>query len=295
MCLKLKISLLLALILSKLFKLIFKNMSNKKIKISQIQFEARNTPLENANLLERLFKRSIKFEPDLICTPECSNIITNDKSHLLKYATFQEDCPILKMTKFFAKKNKVNINIGSLLLKIKNKKKLVNRSILINKKGKIQDSYDKINLFDVNISKKENHRESHFFIKGNKLVLSKILGIKIGFTICYDLRFPDMFRKYAKSGAKIILMPAAFTIPTGKAHWETLIRARAIENSIFVIATNMCGTHHSRRKTYGHSMLCNPWGEIIKKCSSKTTILNSMINLNEVSTVRSKIPSVLNG
>ena len=266
----------------------------KKFKISQIQFQAKPTPEENADLLEKFFIKSKKFNPDLICTPECSNIITNDKKHLFKHSTYQDDCPIIDKAKKFSKKNKVNINIGSLLLKIKNKKKLVNRSVLINKMGKIQTTYDKIHLFDVNINNKENHRESHSFIKGDKLVLTVINGVKIGLSICYDLRFPNMYRQLAKKGAQIILIPAAFTVPTGKAHWETLIKARAIENSIFVLATNMCGTHHSGRKTYGHSLLCNPWGKIINRGSSKSKIINSVIDLNNISKVRFKIPSIYN-
>ena len=267
----------------------------KKFRISQIQFQAKSTPQENAILLEKYFIKSQKYIPNLICTPECSNILTNDKKHLFMYATYQDDCPVIKKAIFFAKKNKVNINIGSLLLKIKNKKKLVNRSILINNKGKIQTTYDKIHLFDVNINKKENHRESHSFTKGDKLVLSKVNGIKIGFSICYDVRFPTMYRTLSKKGAQIILIPAAFTVPTGKAHWETLIKARAIENSIFVVATNMCGNHHSGRKTYGHSILCNPWGDIVNKGGARTKILNSIIDLNEISIARSKIPAIYHG
>ena len=104
-----------------------------------------------------------------------------------------------------------------------------------------------------------------------------------------------MYRTLAKNGAQIILMPAAFTVPTGKAHWETLIKARAIENSIFVVATNMCGSHHSGRKTYGHSILCNPWGDIVNKGGARTKILNSIINLNEISIARSKIPAIYHG
>jgi predicted amidohydrolase len=266
----------------------------RKFKISQIQFQAKSTPIENATLLEKLFFKAQKYKPDLICTPECSNIITNDKKHLFAYSTFQNDCPIIKKSKIFAKENKVNINLGSLLLKIKGEKKLVNRSILINKQGKIQSTYDKIHLFDVNINADEIHRESNSFIKGNKLVISKINGINIGFSICYDLRFPNMYRSLAKKGVQIVLIPAAFTVPSGKAHWETLIRARSIENSFFVVATNMCGIHHSGRKTYGHSMLCNPWGDIKNKCFSKSKIINTSIDLDEILTARSKIPFIFN-
>ena len=137
----------------------------------------------------------------------------------------------------FAKENNVNIHLGSLLLKIKGSKKLVNRSILINAHGRIQSFYDKIHLFDVNINARESHRESHSFIKGDKLVISIINGVKIGHTICYDLRFPVLYRRLAKKGAQIILIPAAFTVPSGKAHWRTLTKARAIENSVFIVAT----------------------------------------------------------
>ena len=267
----------------------------KKFKISQIQFQAKPTPQENANLLESLFKKSQKYNPDLICTPECSNIITHDKKHLFNYTTYQINCPIIKKAKIFAKENKVNINLGSLLLKIKGSKKLVNRSFLINADGRIQSYYDKIHLFDVNINAIEFHRESHYFIKGDKLVISKVNGVKIGHTICYDLRFPDLYRRLAKKGAQIILIPAAFTVPSGQAHWKTLIRARAIENSVYIVATNMCGTHHSGRKTYGHSLLFDPWGNLENKCLWKPKIINTTIDLDQISKVRKKIPSIFNG
>ena len=265
-----------------------------KFKISQIQFQAADTPNLNAQLLYKYFLKTKKFKPDLICTPECSNIITNDKKYLFNHSTFQKDCPLIFEAKEFAKLHSVNIHLGSLLLKIEGKKKLVNRSILIDRKGKIKASYDKIHLFDVDINKVETHRESNSFLKGTKMVISSISGVKIGFTICYDLRFPLLYRQLAKKGAQIILIPAAFTVPTGKAHWETLIRARAIENSVFISATNMCGIHHSGRKTYGHSILCDPWGKILKKCSTKPKILNTVINLDMIEKVRKKIPSIYN-
>ena len=266
----------------------------KTISISQIQFEAKSTPFKNAEMLKKYFEKTKDFKPNLICTPECSNIITSDINYLRKNTTFENNCPIINMAKLYAKENKVNINIGSLLLKIKNKKKLVNRSYLINVKGKIAKTYDKIHMFDVNINKKETHRESDTFQAGSNIVLLNIDKIKIGFTICYDLRFPNLFRKIAKKGAQIILMPAAFTVPSGKAHWEVMLRSRAIENSLFLVATDMCGTHHTNRKTYGHSLLVNPWGKIIAKAKTKPKILNTKINLEEVEHARHKIPAILN-
>ncbi len=265
------------------------------LKISQIQFEAKPTPQENCNQLEKLYKKSLKFKPDLICTPECSNIITNDKQHLLKFANYPEDCPVLKMSKKFAKKNNVHINVGSLLLKIKKQKRLVNRSFVISQNGKVKSYYDKIHMFDVDINKNETHRESDSFKPGNKIKITTIKKIKVGLTICYDLRFPHLYRNLAKKGAEVILLPAAFTVPTGKDHWEILIRARAIENNVFLIATNMCGNHHTNRKTYGHSALVNPWGKLIKKAFKKQAILNSKIEINEVKNTRKRIPSLKYG
>ena len=265
----------------------------KKFKISQIQFQAKTTPDENSKLLLNLFKKAQKYKPNLICTPECSNVITHDKKHLFKVSTFQHNCPIIKVAKNFAKENKVNINIGSLLLKIKGNKKLVNRSILINSSGKIQSMYNKIHLFDVNVNSRETHRESRSFVKGNKIIITKVDGVKIGLTICYDLRFPVLYRQLAQKNAQIILIPAAFTVPTGRAHWETLVRARAIENSVFIVATNMCGTHHSGRKTFGHSLLFDPWGNKENAGFKKTTILNTTINLDKIIKIRKKIPSIL--
>ncbi len=267
----------------------------KNLRISQIQFEAKYTPLENAKQLENFYKKSLKFKPNLICTPECSNIITNDKKHLYKYANYQNECPILKMSKNFAIKNKVYINIGSLLLKKKNQNKLVNRSFLIDTNGKIKTYYDKIHMFDVKINKKETHKESDSFAPGKNITLTKLKNVNIGFTICYDLRFPNLFRELAKKGAQIILMPAAFTVPTGRDHWEILVRARAIENNAFLIATNMCGTHHTKRKTYGHSILVNPWGKIINKALDRPKILNTKINIQDVLNSRQKIPSLSHG
>ena len=264
----------------------------KSFKISQIQFQAQSTPQENCHLLFNYYKKTLKFKPDLICTPECSNLITGDKNHLFKFANFDKDCPILNMSKLFAKENKVFINIGSLLLKQKNKNKLVNRSFLINTNGKIQKYYDKIHMFDVSLNNKEIYKESNFFHSGKKIAFTKIKNIPLGLTICYDLRFPNLFRKLAKKGAHIILVPSAFTVPTGRDHWETLVKARAIENSSFIIATNMCGHHHTNRKTYGHSLLINPWGKIINKTFKNPNILNTKINLDEVQIARKKIPSL---
>lgn len=263
-----------------------------KLKISQVQFQASHIPTLNAKILEKSFNNILKFKPDLICTPECSNIITNDKNYLISNAPYQNTCPVLKMAKDFAKKNKVTINLGSLLLKVKNQRKLVNRSYFINNNGVIEKTYNKIHMFDVKINKKEKHQESSLFQAGIKITYAKINNIKLGMTICYDLRFPSLYRKLAKKDCAIILVPAAFTRPTGKDHWEILNRSRAIENNVFIVATGMCGNHHMNRKTYGYSLLVDPWGKIVNITKNKPSILNSTINLLEVKKTRKKIPSL---
>ena len=263
-----------------------------KLKISQVQFSASHLPSINSKILEKNFIKVLKFKPHLICTPECSNIITNDKNYLILNAPYQNTCPVLKMAKNFAKKNKVRINLGSLLLKVKNQSKLVNRSFFIDNDGVITKTYDKIHMFDVKINKKEKHHESCLFKAGNKIIYTKINNIKLGMTICYDLRFPSLYRRLAKKNCSIVLVPAAFTRPTGKDHWEILNRSRAIENNIFIVATGMCGNHHMKRKTYGYSLLVDPWGKIVNSTKNKPAILNSTINISEVKKIRKKIPSL---
>jgi predicted amidohydrolase len=152
--------------------------------------------------------------------------------------------------------------------------------------------YDKIHLFDVDISRKEVHRESKSFHKGNKVAVVTTPWGKIGLTICYDIRFPNLYRNLVKQGVKIILVPAAFTVPTGKDHWEILLRSRAIENTSFIIATGQCGKHHARRATYGHSMIVNPWGKIIIKSSKKPKVINAIIDMCDIENVRSRMPSI---
>ena len=263
-----------------------------KLKISQVQFQASHIPALNAETLKKNFNNTLKFKPQLICTPECSNIITNDKKFLILSASYQNTCPVLEMAKDFAKKNKVNINLGSLLLKVKNNRKLVNRSFFIDDHGVIKKTYDKIHMFDVKINNKERHQESSLFKAGNKIIFTKINNIKLGMTICYDLRFPNLYRQLAKKDCSIILIPAAFTRPTGKDHWEVLNRSRAIENNVFIVATGMCGNHHMKRKTYGYSLLLDPWGNIINSTKNKPAILNSTINISDVKKIRKKIPSL---
>ena len=182
----------------------------------------------------------------------------------------------LKEIKNLAKKYKKWVLIGSLILKIK--KKLVNRSILISSQGKIKCFYDKIHMYDAKLSSKEKYFESKLFKSGNKIKISNLPWGKLGLSICYDLRFPGMYKKMSKSGVKFISVPSAFTETTGKKHWHTLLKARAIENISYVFAPGQAGKHCNGRKTYGHSLIVSPDGEILKELGKKEGVITSTIN-----------------
>ena len=267
-------------------------MNKKKLKVCLVQIEGKSTPELNSKLLKKILNKSLKFSPDIIFTPECLNVITSNKTHLMKVATTQNNCPVLYECMNFAKENNKFISVGSLLLKKNSSKKLVNRSFFINNKGKIISYYDKIHLFDVKINKNEVHQESKTFIRGKKIVIANSPWGKFGLTICYDIRFPILYRRLAKLGCKFLLVPAAFTIPTGKAHWQILLRSRAIENTCYIIAAAQCGIHHGLRQTYGHSLIVDPWGNNVLEGSTKPGIFSTTLNLELIKSVRTRMPSI---
>ena len=178
--------------------------------------------------------------------------------------------------KKLAKKYKKWILIGSLI--IKNKKKLLNRSVLINDKGNIVTFYDKIHMYDAKLSKSEKYFESKTFKAGKNIKVVKLPWGKLGLSICYDLRFPNMYRKMSKKGAIFLSIPSAFTETTGKRHWHTLLKARAIENFSYVFAPGQAGKHCNGRKTYGHSMIVSPDGKILKELGKREGVITAAID-----------------
>jgi predicted amidohydrolase len=188
----------------------------------------------------------------------------------------------------FAKQNKINLLLGS--LPILDNDKVYNRSVLINHEGGIASYYDKIHMFDVILKNNEAYKESDTYTSGSSLKIMEIDGQLIGHSICYDLRFPKLYRELSKKSCKAIVVPSAFTYTTGKAHWHCLLRARAIENGIFIIAPNQWGTNEENRSTYGHSLVVNPWGEIISEATDSEMVLNCEIDLNIVENFQNSIP-----
>ena len=186
----------------------------------------------------------------------------------------------------------IHLLIGSMCIKIAGDK-MVNRSFLIDPQGDIRARYDKIHMYDVDLPSGESHRESKVFQAGATANMVRMSGdINVGMSICYDIRFPHLYRNLGKTGAHIFTVPAAFTVPTGKAHWEVLLRARAIESGAFVMAPAQCGDHEGARQTYGHSLIIGPWGEVLAEMKEGTGIISAELDMDAVARARQAIPAL---
>mgnify|MGYP001387665293 FL=1 len=260
-------------------------------RVSCIQLKSNNSIQTNFIKTERLIKKAIGQKADFILTPEASSLFTLNKKKLLKQCTSMNKDEYLTGIRRLAKKYKKWILIGSLVIKT-GKKKLVNRSVLINSKGKIHSYYDKIHMYDVILSKKERYFESRTFVAGKKYKISKLPWGKLGMSVCYDLRFPNLYRNLAKKGSLFLSIPSAFTKTTGKRHWHSLLKARAIENFCYIFAPAQSGTHYNGRKTFGHSLIISPDGKIIKELGKKEGVITASIDPKIAKKLRLTIPSL---
>lgn len=231
-----------------------------------------------------------------VCTPEVTNCVSMDRAHQANVLQSQADDLTLKGLLNVARAHQVWLSIGSLALTGGDDGRFVNRSVLVSPAGEIAATYDKIHMFDVEVSKTETYLESSGYAPGSKAVLADAGFAKIGMTICYDVRFAHLYRALAQAGADILLVPSAFSPVTGAAHWESLLRARAIETGCFVIASAQSGTHPTTsgkaRSTYGHSMVISPWGEVLADAGTTRDITFVDLDLSEVSKARKRIPSL---
>ena len=259
-------------------------------KVSCIQLCSTDCDQNNLKRTTALIKKAVKQKTNFIITPEVSSKFSLNKKKLLSVAKSMRQDRYLKGIKFLAKKYKKWILVGSLIIKIKNK--LVNRSVLINPRGKIKTYYDKIHMYDAKLSKNEKYRESKTFKAGKKIKIVNLPWGKLGLSICYDLRFPNMYRKMSKKGAIFLSIPSAFTETTGKKHWHTLLKARAIENFSYVFAPGQGGKHCNGRKTYGHSMIVSPDGKILKELGKREGVITTSIDPKKPLELRKTIPSI---
>jgi predicted amidohydrolase len=253
-------------------------------------------PYENAGQLRSLIAESAAGGAAMIFTPEMTGLLDRDRSRAAGTIRTEADDMVLSTALSAAKESRIWVQLGSLAIKAPGKaaEKWANRSYLINPDGEITARYDKIHLFDVDLSPDESLRESSAYAGGHNAVVAPIPEAILGLSICYDLRFPALYEALTDAGADILSIPAAFTVPTGKAHWEILLRARAIEAGAFVVAAAQYGGHEDGRSTYGHSMVVDPWGEILLDMGEVAGLGFCDLDLGEVQKVRSRVPAVAN-
>tara|TARA_B110000211_G_C13940798_1_gene491558 strand:+ start:162 stop:965 length:804 start_codon:yes stop_codon:yes gene_type:complete len=258
-------------------------------KVSCIQLCSGKDIRKNLNISKNLILKAIKQKSDFIITPENSSLFGLNKKELLKKATSMDKDIYLKGISELAKKYQKWI-LCSVVIKEKNLIK--NRSVLINAKGLVQTFYDKMHMFDVSLSKKEKHFESKTFTAGKSLKVVNLPWGKLGLSICYDVRFPNMFRSLAQKGSLFITVPSAFTETTGKKHWHILLKSRAIENFSYIFAPAQCGIHWNKRKTYGHSLIISPDGKILKELKKGIGVITADIDPKFSKNLRKIIPSL---
>jgi len=261
-------------------------------KVALVQNCAERDMAPSIAALGPMIRAAAKDGADLIQLPEMATMIEPDNVAVLEKTVPEANDPGLKSFRALASELKRWILVGSLLIREAGRDKVVNRSFVLDPDGRIVARYDKIHLFDVEIKDGQMYRESATVEPGTKAVIADLPWGKIGLSICYDLRFPHLYRALAQGGAAMIGIPAAFTYKTGEAHWHVLVRARAIENGAFVISATQCGTHAEGRRTYGHSLVVDPWGEVLADAGDTVGVISADIDLSKVDKVRRMIASL---
>jgi deaminated glutathione amidase len=246
------------------------------------------------NLVEatKFIRQAASQGATFISTPEMTNIFEPDRERLRAVVKPEVEDSSVRGYSELAAKLGVWLHIGSVALKSEDGK-LVNRTVLFNPKGEVVARYDKIHLFDVDLPNGDTYRESDTYAGGVEAVTVATPFCTLGLSICYDVRFPRLYNLLATAGANVLLVPAAFTVPTGKAHWHVLLRARAIETGSYVIAAAQGGTHDSGRETFGHSKVVNPWGQVIAEAGVDPEYLLFEIDPAEAIAARSRIPALV--
>lgn len=227
-------------------------------------------------------------------TPEVSNMMQLNRTELFKHLADEQDDISLKAYRALARELRIHLHIGSLALRA-TPERAVNRSFLVGPEGDVLASYDKIHMFDIDLGNGESYRESANYQPGETAVITDLPWGRLGMTICYDVRFPALYRALAESGAVFLAVPSAFTQKTGEAHWHTLLRARAIENGCFVFAAAQAGLHENKRETYGHSLIVDPWGVVLADGGTETGVVLATIDPAKVHSARKSIPSLQHG
>ncbi len=264
-------------------------MNNLRIGIGQLNTKD-NIDKSFAQIEQQTLECSDKGA-ELVVFPELSTYLSETSTFKIAQTI---DGEIISRFKELAIRHKIYIHNGSFIEKSDISKKSYNTSVLINPEGKIEVVYRKIHLFDIELGQKLTYRESDRYERGNSIINLKSDIGNFGFSICYDLRFPELYRELTFRGAKLIFVPAAFTLFTGKDHWESLLRARAIENQVYIVAPNQIGEHPDSKFCYGNSMVIDPWGKVIARASDKAGVIVTDIDWDYIDDVRGKLPCLKN-
>jgi deaminated glutathione amidase len=269
-------------------------MSTGTFKAAMIQMRSGLKPAANIDDVVRLISEAKSAGAEYVLTPEMTNILAAKREHFFGAIVAEEGDPSLAALRELARQLGVYIHIGSLAVSL-SPERAANRSFLVDPKGNIAARYDKIHMFDVDLANGESYRESRNYRPGEQAVLADLPWGRLGLTICYDLRFPALYRALAEAGATMLAIPSAFTKQTGEAHWHVLVRSRAIENGCFVFAAAQGGKHENGRDTYGHSLIVDPWGRIIAEGGTDPGVVMAEIDPAEIANARARIPSLQHG
>jgi len=263
-------------------------------KVGLVQMRSGLDPQANLASLIASIDEAKRNGADYVQTPEMTNILALKRDDLFAKIVAEEQDPTLATMRELAQKLSIYIHIGSLAIKATSEK-AANRAFVIDRNGDIAARYDKIHMFDVDLAGGESYRESNNYRAGDLAVVTDLPWGRLGLTICYDLRFPALYRALAEAGASFLAIPAAFTKQTGEAHWHVLMRARAIENGCYVIAAAQGGQHENGRSTFGHSIVVDPWGKIVAEGGIEPGVIMAEIDPAAVVAARSKVPSLNHG
>jgi deaminated glutathione amidase len=261
---------------------------------AMIQMRSGLDPATNLAAALELIDEAKAAGADYVLTPEMTNILAAKREQLFAKIVAEEQDATLTTLREVARKLAIYIHIGSLAIKA-SPEKAANRSFLIDRRGEVVARYDKIHMFDVDLAGGESYRESNTYRPGELAMVADLPWGRLGLTVCYDLRFPALYRALAEAGASFLAIPSAFTRQTGEAHWHVLQRARAIENGCFVFAAAQGGKHQNGRETYGHSLVVDPWGRILAEGGTEPGVVVAQVDPSEVVAARSRIPSLHHG
>ncbi|ODR98248.1 amidohydrolase [Methyloceanibacter superfactus] len=258
-----------------------------------VQTRAGRDIASNLDRAEALIRRAAKGGAIYVQTPENTALMELEPARVLRLVRSEADSEPLARLRALAAELGIWLHVGSLGITLG--ERVANRSFLLDPHGEIAARYDKLHMFDVDLAGGESYRESQYYGPGSKAVLVDLPFGRLGMTICYDLRFPALYRALATAGANLIAIPAAFTKQTGQAHWHVLVRARAIETGAFVFAATQGGLHENGRETFGHSMIVSPWGEILAEAGEAPCVVFADIDVGQSEAARARIPALKHG